>query len=330
MKLEQLGEFGLIDLIRKKFSARSKNIFIGIGDDAAVIKTRPGTVSVLTTDALVESVHFDLNYFSFYQLGGRSLAASLSDLAAMGATPVCALVTLGINENVSVEDVLQFYSGFSHLAKRFNCPLAGGDISLSPERMVISVTVLGQVKKGKVFFRSGARPGDLICVSGTLGQSQAGLELLQRRMKHSRFSFPKNLAAKHLMPLPRLDVSLLLSKNVKVNSAIDISDGLTADLKHICDESKVGALIFADLIPVSSKAVRAAKLLKKSPLDFALYGGEEYELLFTLDPKDARKLFRKTGRKFSVIGQIESRKNGIWIASGNKKEKLSPRGYTHF
>ena len=330
MKLEQLGEFGLIDLIRKQFSVQNKNLFIGIGDDAAVVKTRPGTLSVLTTDALVESVHFDLDYFSFYQLGWRSLAANLSDLAAMGATPLCALVTLGINKKVRVEDVIQFYSGFSHLAKKFNCPLAGGDLSLSPERMVVSVVVLGYVKKDKVLRRNGARPGDLICVSGSLGEAQAGLELLRKRKRLSRFSFPKNLADKHLMPLPRLDVSLLLSKNVEVHSAIDISDGLAADLKHICDESKVGALVFADLIPVSPKAVRAAKLLEKKPLNFALYGGEEYELLFTLAPKEARKLFGKTGRKFSVIGQIESRKNGIWIASGNKKEKLSVHGYTHF
>ncbi|OGC93346.1 MAG: thiamine-phosphate kinase [candidate division Zixibacteria bacterium RBG_16_48_11] len=330
MKLSQKGEFGLIELIRKKCGWPGKKVILGIGDDAAVIKSDPNKLLVLTTDALIQTVHFNLDYFSFYQLGWRSLAANLSDLAAMGGRPVCCLVTLGLNDGVSVENLMQFYQGVLALSKRFDCPVVGGDIVRSPRQIVISISALGEVEKTKVAKRSGARAGDLICVTGELGEAQAGLELLLKKRKNKSLQFSPALTRKHLLPLPRLAESDFLVHNTKLNSLIDISDGLASDLHQICKESKVGAVIYERKIPLGSKAVQAARLLKKNPLEFALYGGEEYELLFTLTKSQAQRLLCKARFKLTVIGEILPRKEGVSLEKAGQKSKLLPQGYTHF
>lgn len=330
MKLSQKGEFGLIELIRKKCLSSDRRIVVGIGDDAAVIKTHPGKLSVLTTDALIETVHFSLDYFSFYQLGWRSLAANLSDIAAMGGRPICSVVTLGLSDTVTVENVTEFYQGMLALSRKSNCTIAGGDIVRSPKELVISIAILGEVEKNKVVTRSGAQVGDLICVTRELGEAQAGLELLLKKRRDRRFGFSPALARKHLLPVPRLAESKYLAENSKPNSMIDISDGLASDLHHICEESKTGAVIFEDRVPVSSKAVAASKILGKEPLEFALYGGEEYELLFTLNKNQAGKLLSKARFKIRAIGEILPQKQGVSLQKGSRKTRLLPRGYTHF
>lgn len=330
MKLSQKGEFGLIELIRKKCGLADKKIILGIGDDAAIIKSDPNKLLVLTTDALIQTVHFNLDYFSFYQLGWRSLAANLSDLAAMGGKPVCSVVTLGLNDRVSVENLMQFYQGMLALSKRFDCPVVGGDMVRSPKEIVISIFALGEVEKKKITKRSGARVGDLICVTGELGEAQAGLELLLKKREGKSLQFSPALTRKHLLPLPRLAESDFLVHNAKLNSMIDISDGLASDLHQVCKESKVGAVIYERKIPLGSKAIRAAKLLKKNPLEFALSGGEEYELLFTLSKAQARGLLSKARFKLTVIGEIVPRRKGVSLERAGQKSKLLPRGYNHF
>lgn len=330
MKLSQKGEFGLIEMIRSQCGKQNHKMLLGIGDDAAIIQTDSAKYSLLTTDALIESVHFNLDYFSFFQLGWRALAANLSDIAAMGGRPVCAVVTLGLNDRISVENVRELYQGMLALGRKFNCPIAGGDIVRSPKFLMISISVLGEVKKGKVVTRSGAKIGDLICVTGQLGEAQAGLELLLQKRRQKKLRFSANLTEKHLVPVPRLKESNFLVNNFKLNSLIDLSDGLASDLHHICEESQTGAVIYANKIPLSPKAIRAANMLGKDALEFALQGGEEYELLFTLRKKHAAKLLESAKFKFTHIGEVISQKEKIRLLKAGRKLKLLPRGYTHF
>ena len=330
MKLSAKGEFGLIELIRKKCLSADNRIILGIGDDAAVIKPNSNRLSVLTTDALIERVHFNLDYFSFYQLGWRALAANLSDIAAMGGKPICSVVTVGLNDRASVENVLQFYNGLLDLSKRFDCAVAGGDIVRSPTELVISISVLGGVQRDKMVTRAGAKVGDWIFVTGELGEAQAGLELLLKRRKNKRLESSAALTSKHLQPVPRLAESESLLDRLKLNSMIDISDGLAADLHHICEESRVGAVLWGDTVPVSSRAKTAAKILGKDPFQFALQGGEEYELLFTAGSKQAGRAFGIGQFKVTAIGEIVPKRQGIRLYRDGHLTKLLVKGYTHF
>ena len=329
MRLKQIGEFGLIDLIRKRFPARDKNLLLGIGDDAAVIEITPERLLIFTTDALKEGVHFDLSYFSFYQVGWKAMAANLSDVAAMGGIPTFGLVSLGVPNKMDSRDVLKIYKGMTDLGKRFGCKLCGGDLFLSSE-IVITLTLLGEVEPEFLVKRSGARPGDLICVTNDLGQSQAGLELLRAKKAASR-----SWARKHLQPLPRVKEARKLVQSLNVTSMIDISDGLASDLYHIAEESKVGALIYQDKIPVSKSLSKMASVIGKPPLDLALSSGEEYELLFTIRKNQEKKLrFLKEGDgslKITVIGEIKDKRQGVKILdSKGKSRKLKKSGFSHF
>ena len=329
MKLKQIGEFGLIDLIRKRFPAKDENLLLGIGDDAAVIEITPERLLIFTTDALKEGVHFDLSYFSFYQVGWKAMAANLSDVAAMGGIPTFGLVSLGVPNKMDSRDVLKIYKGMTDLGKRFGCKLCGGDLFLSSE-IVITLTLLGEVEPEFLVKRSGARPGDLICVTNDLGQSQAGLELLKRKKVTNRA-----WVRKHLQPVPRAKEARTLVQSLNLTSMIDISDGLASDLYHIAEESKVGALIYQDRIPVSKSLSKIAQVLEKPPLDLALSSGEEYELLFTIRKNQEKKLrFLKEGDgslKITVIGEIKDKKEGVKILdSKGKSRKLKKSGFSHF
>jgi len=330
VKLSQKGEFGLIELIRKKCGKPNQRVVLGIGDDAAILKSKAGQLQILTTDALIETIHFNLDYFTFFQLGWRALAANLSDIAAMGGKPVCAVVTLGLNDRISVENVLELYDGMLALGRKVNCSIAGGDTVRSPKFLMISISVLGEVEKGGVVTRSRAKIGDLICVTRQLGEAQAGLELFLERRKRKGLGFSAELTQKHLLPFPRLAESEFLVKKFRLNSMIDISDGLASDLHHLCEKSKVGALLYADKIPVSPKAIQAARILGRDAFEFALQGGEEYELLFTMGKKEAIKLLKSSKFKFTLIGEVISQKEGIWLLKSGRNLKLLPKGYTHF
>lgn len=328
MELKKVGEFGLIELIKKKVYQRNKRTLVTIGDDAAVIKSSSSKYLILTTDTLLEKVHFDLSYFSFRNLGHRALAANLSDIAAMGGLPVTALVTLGLPSYVSVENVLELYAGMNLLAKKFNCPISGGDLTSSPKGLFITIAVLGEVEKNFLTLRSKAKAGDLICVTGELGEVQAGLELLQ---KSKKIKFPKSLVQKHLTPQPKIFEAREIIKKLKPNSMIDISDGLASEVSHIAKASKLGAVIYESEIPLSPKAKQVGKILNKSPLNWALYSGEEYELLFTISKSKIDKPIKLSKKiKLTLVGEMKKEAGVFLVKPDGKKEKIKKGGFRHF
>jgi len=326
-KLKDVGEFGLIDLIRKGVFSSDRRVAVNIGDDAAVIKSSPERFLVFTTDTLVERIHFDLSYFTFEEVGWKAMTANLSDVAAMGGLPKFALVTVGLPESTRVEDVLSIYKGASKIARKHHCKIIGGDTTLVPKDLIVSVALLGEVEKKNLVTRAGAERGDLICVTGKLGEAQAGLESLKKHGRRKR-----SLIRKHLKPEPRIDEARALVRSLKINSMIDISDGLSSELFHITEESRLGAVIREKDIPISSKCLRLASRQKRFPLLWALTSGEEYELLFTVDKRDRYRIDRvKKKVDFCVIGEMVERRRGIkLIGKSGMSRDLSQTGFVHF
>ncbi|KPL00983.1 MAG: hypothetical protein AMJ91_02220 [candidate division Zixibacteria bacterium SM23_73_3] len=326
-KISQLGEFGLIDLIKKRVFSKDKRIIVNIGDDAAVIRTSSERFLIFTTDTLVERIHFDLNYFTPEEIGWKAMVANLSDIAAMGGLPKYAIVTVGLPKSIHVDDVFSIYKGASRIAKKYNCKIIGGDTTLAPKDLFISIALLGEVEKKFLVTRSGAKKGDLICVTGKLGEAQAGLEYLK---KYGRQKLP--LVRKHLQPQPLIKEARILVKNLKVNSMIDISDGLSSELFHLTEESRLGAVLYEQNIPISPKCLKVATLLNKTPLAWALSSGEEYELLFTVDRKDQGKIKKiKSKKNISVIGEMMAKREGVkLIQKSGKVKDLKKIGFMHF
>jgi thiamine-monophosphate kinase len=328
MEIKELGEFGLIDLIMKRIYTKDERVVLNIGDDAAILKSSPGKLLIFTTDTVMENVHFDLRYCSFKNVGWKSMAANLSDIAAMGGTPLAGLVSLGLPKRIKVEQVLELYSGMKILSSKFSCPIVGGDIFSSPQGMVVTISLLGEVERNLFKTRVGAKVGDLIYVTGDLGEAEAGLRVL-RKSKAKISSITK----KHLTPYPRVSESRLLVRNLKITAMIDVSDGLSSDLHHICEESNKGALIYAEKIPVSQRITKVCKSLNLLPLNLALSSGEEYELLFTLSPSQEKKIGKITKGKFRVtlIGEVRKKEEGVKILDlDGKIRNLKKTGYTHF
>jgi thiamine-monophosphate kinase len=327
MKLNQIGEFGLIDLIKKRILSKDDKVLVNIGDDAAVIEPSEDKLLIFTTDTLMEKIHFDLKYFTFEQIGWKAMVANLSDIAAMGGLPKFALVTIGLPKSVSVKNVISIYDGMTAIARRYNCKIIGGDTFFSPQGIFVSIALLGEVEKEFLVKRKGAQKGDLICVTGDLGEAQAGLEFLKK--------YPQKkpaLVKKHLTPLPRINEARTLVKNLKISSMIDISDGLSSELFHLTEENKLGAVIYETKIPISPDCIRAGNLLKRSPLLWALSSGEEYELLFTMEKRELSKLKKIKERvKVLVIGEMLEKKENIFLMEkSGKKRKLKRTGFTHF
>jgi thiamine-monophosphate kinase len=277
---------------------------------------------------LLEGVHFDLATTDLYSLGWKSAAVNVSDIAAMAGGPRFCLAGLGIPSYLSVEDVSEFYRGLNACLKRFGAALAGGDTCRSLKGFVISITVLGEAAKSGTVTRSGAKPGDHLFVTGTLGDSAAGFELVRSAEFGVRSKTPgvKKLIEKHIRPIPRIAEGRKLAGIA--SSMIDVSDGLSSDLAHLCEESGAGAEIQGDRIPLS-KHLRAAKGLKRHPVEYALSGGEDYELLFTVPRARLRKL-RSLRIDATEIGRIVKGK-GMQIVDGQgRKTALTLSGYDHF
>jgi thiamine-monophosphate kinase len=337
MKLSNIGEFGLIRAIQKLAARRSPGTMIGIGDDAAVLKVAPATVLLATTDMLIEGVHFDLTYTDFYSLGWKSAAVNLSDIAAMGGKPRYCLTSLAIPSHISVEAVKDYYQGFTALIGAHNTVLVGGDTCSSKDGLVISVTVLGEAGKRTVVPRSGAKQGDRIFVTGVLGDSGAGLELLKsgnagkRRKSNNRAprSDIEKLIGKHLRPLPRVEWGRQVAHSGCASSMIDVSDGLSSDLSHLCEESCVGAVLFSEVLPVSRSFLKSADRLHRSPLYYVLSGGEDYELLFTV-PSARMKKLEALSLPVTEIGMITTGNEMFLMDAAGRKTVLKPTGYTHF
>ena len=254
MDLSKLGEFGLISRLQSHLKYRSPQVIKGIGDDCAVLSLNNGNYQVLTTDALVETVHFNLKTHTPEQLGWKTMAVNISDIAAMGAEPKFAVISVGIPSTLPVGFLDRFYKGLNQASMKYKVALIGGDTVASPKHLFINLTLLGETLKKKVFIRSGARPGDKIFVTGTLGDSAQGLKILESPRKKWKGSeaLRKKLVQRHLKPEPRVEVASWLAKSkFKVTSMIDISDGLTQDLGHILKAGKVGADLSESNIPIS-------------------------------------------------------------------------------
>lgn len=348
MKLSNIGEFGLIHSIQKLSFQRSPAIVAGIGDDAAVLKIASATLLLATTDMLIEGVHFDLSSTNYYSLGWKSAAVNLSDIAAMGGVPRFCLTALAIPARIPVEAVKEFYRGFNALLRVHKTILAGGDTCSSTNGLVISVTLLGEVKKGTAVTRAGAKRGDRIFVTGTLGDAGAGLELLKAgvgvqgpgsrgqgsgtRSKdgNSELRTPHSeLIKRHLRPVPRVEWGRKIALAGCASSMIDVSDGLSSDLSHLCEESGVGAVLNAAAVPFSRSLVQSADRLSRPLLHYALSGGEDYELLFTV-PHAKLKRMASLNIPASEIGLITGGRGLFLMNAKGGKRPLKPNGYDHF
>ena len=318
MKIKSIGgEFGLIERIKSKIKLYSKDVAAGIGDDAAVLKYDKKNYLLFTTDMLVENDHFSLKYSTPEQIGMKAIEQNVSDIAAMGGLPRHAVISLALPNDVDVEFVERLYDGINKKARKYKIDVVGGNITHSKE-IVVNVAMIGLVEKKYLALRSGAKIGDLIFCSGDVGASTAGLELLRHKLKGKSIK-------KHLEPQCRLDLARKLVKD-GINSMIDVSDGVASEVRHICEQSSVGALIYADEILISKNTINDAKKLNKYPLNFALYGGEDFELVFTANKNKLKQL-----KKFdvTVIGEIADKKYGIKLIKGNKKMNLES-GFDHF
>ena len=322
-------EFGFIEKLKTKLEKQKNYARVGIGDDCAVLPKDAKHDLVITTDLLVEDIDFRLDWSKPEFIGHKSLAVSLSDVASMGAKSVWSMTSIGIPENVWKTDFVErFYDGYFSLAKKFNVELIGGDVSKMPDKIVIDSIVAGEVEKGKAVLRSTAQIGDLIYVTGTLGGASGGLRLLENGIRYddSAKSWQKNLLLKQLAPSPKNGRDLLKI----ASSLIDISDGLSSDLMHLCESSKTGAKIFADKIPFH-KNLKSISDVFNEQLNFALNGGEDFELLFTANPKKKLSLEKQIKNGWiSHIGEITANVGTIELVRSKKIEILQPKGYSHF
>ena len=327
MKLSKLGEFGLIERIRKA-TPRGHGVRVGIGDDAAWLDCRSRTLLV-TTDLLIEGIDFDLRWSSFYGLGYKSLAVNLSDLAAMGGSPAYLTLSLGIPVDFKTEDIEEFYRGVRFLAARSGVSLVGGDTSAA-RCFIISASLIGHCP-GKPVMRSGAKVGDDLYVTGTLGDSAMGLELLKQRKGKAKKSAAAYLAARHQFPSARLKAGALLARMRLAKAMIDVSDGLLQDLSHLCKASAIGAAVWEKSLPLSP-ALRTLAGPKRTL--HALTGGEDYELLFCIRRKDRSRLERikrRLGVPIARIGQCLPASGGVQVINGRGRPvTFSVTGYDHF
>ena len=343
------SEFDFINSIRQKALRHSQrksfnsslrpppsSLLFGIGDDAAVVEQRGGLDSVVTTDMLVEEIDFRLDTTTPRLLGHKALAVSLSDIAAMGARPRWALLSIGVPRPIWRSNFLdEFYEGFFALADRYGVSLIGGDVSRSPERVVIDSIVVGEAVHGRSVFRSGARPGDHIFVTGMLGGASAGLRLLEqgrnRRGEQGEGRSIERALRRHRRPEPRVAWGALLGEEQMATAMIDLSDGLSSDLAHLCRESGVGAHVEARRVPVDPLLEHLGERLKLDPLEAALSGGEDFELLFTVRPRRLQHLPESVGGVHATyIGDVTDERDRLVIRRGNRTHTLKSSGFRHF
>ena len=352
--VSEVGEFGLIDRLHRGLGevASARDLVVGIGDDAAVYRVGgagaggAARVHVVTTDALVEGVHFDRTFVPLRALGWKAVAVNLSDVAAMNATPRFATIALGLPNNLSVEGAEALYAGVAQACERYGLAVVGGDTTASA-RLTITVTVVGEAEEADIVTRAGAAPGDLLCVTGDLGAAAAGLQVLLAgkevmdggggpaggdgadgppRPDLTEFAY---VVERHLMPQARLDrVGQWAEAGVRPTALVDVSDGLASEAHHLSQAGTVGAVVDGGLLPVHVQTALAARRFDARPEAYALYGGEDYELLFTLPEAEAPKLDPAT---YAVVGQIVEPDEGVVLRlpDGNRVP-LAAGGYKHY
>ncbi len=331
----ELTEIELVRAIRKVLSGQAPGVVVGVGDDAAVVDPRPYP-GVLTTDMLVEGVHFEIGVTSPHDLGHKAITVNVSDVAAMGGSPRFGLASLAISPGLEASWVMELYGGMRQAADDYGMTLVGGDTSRS-EQAVLSVTVIGEVGAGRAVTRSGAQPGDALVVTGSLGGSAGGLWVA--RAKHDRQTealsseWGRALVARHERPMARVGEGQALAA-ARATSMMDLSDGLALDLARLCEESGCGARVRLDAIPLAAGLEDLQHLGDVEPLDLALHGGEDYELLATM-PRESVQPTRETlrerfGTSLTEIGEITPGREVIAVSDDGTEDPLEPKGWDHF
>ncbi|MFT5791684.1 MAG: thiamine-monophosphate kinase [Saprospiraceae bacterium] len=332
--LSELGEFGLIKHLTKNFGINCESTEKGVGDDAAVLEFGDTQVLV-TTDLLVEGVHFDLSYMPLKHLGYKAVMVNLSDVYAMNGTATQITVSIAISNRFPLEAIEELYAGIQHACEKYNVDLVGGDTTSSTKGMLISITAIGEAKKEDIVYRNGAKPNDLLVVSGDLGSAYLGLQVLERE-KQVFQSNPNSqpdldeysyLVERQLKPEARKDVVQFLKElDVKPTSMIDISDGLSSEIIHLCTQSEVGCDLYEDKIPLDPQMISTCEEFKIDSTTVALSGGEDYELLFTVSQEDFPKI--KANPNFTIIGHMTPKNEGMYLVTrGNQKIELVAQGW---
>lgn len=335
-EIGSLGEFGLIEHLTKNIEIQNASTILGVGDDAAVID-HFGKQAVITTDLLIEGVHFDLAYTPLKHLGYKSVIVNLSDIYAMNAIPTQITLSLGISNRFSVESLDEFYEGVYAACEKYGVDLIGGDTTSSQKGFIISVTAIGEVAPDKFVKRSTAQKGDLLCVSGFLGSAYVGLLFLEREKKifmespgvQPDLEGESYVIGKLLKPEARKDVVEFLEKQEIIPTAmIDISDGLSSEVLHICNQSNLGCVLYEEKLPVAEEMKKAAYKFEIDPTACALSGGEDYELLFTIPQSEYDKLV--LNEDISVVGYMTEPEAGTYIITkGGSKHALTAQGWNH-
>lgn len=337
-ELSELGEFKLINHLTEYVNIYNPSTLKGIGDDAAVLKYEPSQSTIVSTDMLIEGIHFDLTYVPLKHLGYKAVVANLSDICAMNATPKQITVSIAASSRFSVEALEELYSGILQACKNYTVDLIGGDTTSSTSGLIISITAIGESAQEDIVYRNGAKEKDLLCVSGDLGGAYMGLQLLERE----KFVYKDNpgiqpdlvgndyILERQLKPEARVDIiKLLKNLNIKPTSMIDVSDGLASEIIHICEQSGVGCELYEDKIPLDPQTYDRAREFNLDPTVCALSGGEDYELLFSVPIEEYDKI--KNLPDFTVIGHMTAKSSGMNLVTKNgTSHPITAQGWNSF
>ncbi|MDW3196148.1 MAG: thiamine-phosphate kinase [Cytophagales bacterium] len=337
-EIGELGEFGLIDRLSSKFTPENDQTVKGIGDDAAVISSSEGQLTLLSSDMLLEGIHFDLAYMPLQHLGYKAIAVNVSDIASMNGIPKQVTVNLGLSNRFSVEAIEMIYKGIKSACEEYKVDLVGGDTTASRTGLVISVSVLGETNAEKITYRNTAAKSDIVCVSGDLGAAYIGLQVLERE-KQEYLANPDmqpqiekydHVVGRQLRPKARMDIIHELAElNIVPTSMIDISDGLVSELFHLCKQSDLGVSIYEDKLPIGEQTFSTAAEFSIDPNTCALNGGEDYELLFTLKQEDFEKI--KNHEDIHTIGYMHEKEKGkVMVTRSQNVMELQAQGWVHF
>lgn len=336
-EISTLGEFGLIEELTKSFKVKNNSTIKGVGDDAAVLDYS-NRKALVTTDLLLEGIHFDLTYVPLRHLGYKAAVVNFSDIYAMNGTPKQITVSLGVSKRFTVEHIKELYEGIKLACEIYGVDLIGGDTSASVTGLLISITCIGEGEEGKIVYRSGAKENDLICVSGDLGAAYMGLQLLERERVASagqkdfqpQFGGKEYIIERQLKPEARKDIIEILEKNgIKPTAMMDVSDGLSSELLHICQESNVGCRVYEERIPIDYQTAVMAEELNMNVTVVAMNGGEDYELLFTVPLEMHEKISQIEGIR--IIGHVTKPELGCFMQSRDDNEiAISAQGWNAF
>ncbi|RPI00117.1 MAG: thiamine-phosphate kinase [Zetaproteobacteria bacterium] len=333
MELSEIGEFGFIRRVSRGCLIRSEGVERAIGDDAAAFHVPSDELTLVTTDLLVERVHFLRDATSAFNLGHKAMAVNLSDIAAMGGTPREAFVSTAIPAGCPVEYLDEMYDGMKRLAAQHGVNILGGDTTASAADLVLNVTVIGHVRRDQVLYRSGARPGDAVCVTGPVGDSRAGLHFVLQGTQGLDPSM-RRLFEAHILPRPHLEEGRFLAATGAATAALDVSDGLSSDLTHIVEESGVGIRVEAEGIPISAELREFCARLAKDPVRFALSGGEDYVLAVTVRRERVQDVSRdfaaRFGRPLYRIGEATDSGRLELVTPDGRVDAVGPTGWDHF